>query len=115
MDGATIERALKKAPQNAVLSRDRMMRSLQFPDGRIRIEARVSERHNGRNKSKASIVQFLPFIPDTHRPLGPRRYPLASSGMPSARAFTAVAAVVRFKDRAIFVTSSFFFARPLNL
>jgi hypothetical protein len=91
------------------------MRSLQFPDRRIRMEARVSERHNGRNKRKVSVVQFLPFIPDTHRPLGPRLYLLASSGMPSARAFTAVAAVVRFKDRAILVTSSLLFARPLNL
>jgi hypothetical protein len=42
-------------------------------------------------------------------------YLLASSGMPSDRAFTIVAAVVRFKDRAILVASSFFFASPLNL
>jgi hypothetical protein len=31
------------------------------------------------------------------------------------RAFNTVAAVVRFKDRAILVTSSFFFASPFNL
>jgi hypothetical protein len=42
-------------------------------------------------------------------------YLLASSGMPSDRAFTTVAAVVRFNDRAILVTSSFFFASPFNL
>jgi hypothetical protein len=35
--------------------------------------------------------------------------------MPSARAFTAVAAVVRFKDLAILETPSFFFAKPFNL
>jgi hypothetical protein len=35
--------------------------------------------------------------------------------MPSDRAFNTVAAVVRFKDRAILVTSSFFFASPFNL
>lgn len=39
----------------------------------------------------------------------------ASSAIPSARAFTTVAAAVRFNDRAILETAIFSFARPFNL